>query len=46
MIHTQIEELETKETKEKTDMDEPKTTVQPKKIRKNKKKVVIEKNKP
>ena len=49
MIHTQIEELEnkeTKETKDKTDMDEPKTTVQPKKIRKNKKKVVIEKNKP
>ena len=53
MIHTQIEELESKEStekktqteiKEKEITDEPKATLQPKKIRKNKKKVVIEKN--
>ena len=53
MIHTQIEELESKEkdekqtttvTKEKENPEEPKATVQPKKIRKNKKKVVIEKS--
>ena len=53
MIHTQIEELEkeekteepTKENKdEQKEDDDVKPKVQPKKIRKNKKKVVIEKN--
>lgn len=53
MIHTQIEELESEEienkqtksaTKETENVEEPKATVQPKKIRKNKKKLVIEKN--
>ena len=53
MIHTQIEELESEEienkqtksaTKETDKVEEPKATVQPKKIRKNKKKLVIEKN--
>jgi hypothetical protein len=53
MIHTQIEELESEEienkqtksaTKETKNVEEPKATVQPKKIRKNKKKLVIEKN--
>jgi len=54
MIHTQIEELEQKEGKteeptnrkkdEQKEDDDVKAKVQPKKIRKNKKKVVIEKN--
>ena len=49
MIHTQIEELEKKEQteeqkKEDKEDDDVKPKVQPKKIRKNKKKVVIEKN--
>ena len=56
MIHTQIEELEKEEQKEekneeeeeqkeeKEEKDDVKPKVQPKKIRKNKKKVVIEKN--